>query len=479
MLTQSGGPTRSLGRALRHCQLPVVTLAPFVVLHGLLLFLDFRRPYVFLRADRAVTRIEALHGLASVSGWHDLLHYLGTHGVFGDYAFHALLYLVWGWLGVVLVQIALVLISGLAVLRLGYFVGLAPGYRAFAAALYLMLPQSLVFSHQLSTEALHVPLLVVSTWLTCEALLRASWTKLGAAGLVLSAATLIRPITLFWPLIVLLTIAISHRPRLGIVFCTSAYLPIVAWMLVVMWSTGTFGLGESNHSLSANLYGRVREIAATLPQAERDRVRRDYRVAEDGEGRLTTNDYLAFGLQYPRPFVLQIVRDTAVFFGKSGIERISIDYFANAQQFASITNPREDWRRRLDRDGPLAAIRYALQTLGATFAVSVAGSALLVAMLTCSAGGWISLRRKLPHWRHDCASSVCALIVMFLPVYIYIVSLVVTVVQSRQRAPAEFALAILAACGLAAFAREAAASAGSRSGVRMAMQDTTSDRSSR
>src|SRR5262252_84165 len=138
-------------------------LACFAVVHGLFLALDARYPSAFLRGDRSSTRMAAIDALGRLSDWHAFVAYLGTHGNPGDYAPQALLYLAGGKFGLVIAQICLMLLSGACVFRLARLCELSVRASALATALYLGSPHSLVLPHQLCSEGLFVPLVVIST----------------------------------------------------------------------------------------------------------------------------------------------------------------------------------------------------------------------------------------------------------------------------------------------------------------------------
>lgn len=419
----------------------------FALLHLLVLMLDLQRPDAFLRADRAIERLHAIEALGSSTGWQELFAFIGTHGILGDYVVHAALYLPGGRVAVIVFQSVLLLLSSVGVFRLARMATLTPAASSIAAGLYLVLPHSLVFPHQLITEGIYVPLVVISMWMLCAALRRRDYRLLALAGLLLGLCTLVRPITLLWPAVVFVLIGALHRWRAGALFATMAYLPIFLWMSVVNAYTGSYGLGESGHTMGRNLYLRVTAIAATLPEEERARVKQQY-LDTNAHGRLSPVNYLAFGAQHPGPFVKHMARDAVVFLAKSGIERITVDYFASDRQFKTLTHSNEGWRTRFDRDGPVATVGYLWKTLGWVFALSLLGSALLVMLMALAITGAIFVLKELRARTLEIPEKITVTLLVAFPIYIFVFSTVVNAMQSRQRAPAEFALAILAAYAL-------------------------------
>jgi hypothetical protein len=314
-------------------------------------------------------------------------------------------------------------------------------------AVFLLLPHSIVFPHQLSSEAIHVPLLVISTWLTVLALRRDSFRILVVAALLLGITTLVRPVTLAWPAAVGLILALVGRPSKGLYFAALAFLPIVLWMSFVWNTTGVFGLGESSASMDRNLYLRVRYISLTLPDDDRKQVEATY-LNQGDRGRLGVGEYFGFGLQHPGPFVEHLARDSVAFFLKSGVERMTIDYFGSGESFQALQEDETGgWRVRLQRDGPIATFSYLLKTLGPVVIVSAVGVVVMIGWLLLAAIGSVQLALSTKTLSPE--QRLTALLAVLLPLYVFGISQVADAMQSRLRAPSEFALVVLAAYGLA------------------------------
>jgi hypothetical protein len=418
----------------------------FVAAHVVLATLDVKRPTVFLRADRAEVRLSQMQGLLATRTWQEACDYLGTHGIVGDYAVHALLYALGGRTTVIVFQILLLLASGVAVAGLAKLLGLPPRLQAVSVALYFALPHSLVFPHQLATEALQVPLLVISTWLLCIAIRDDKFWLLLSSSLLLALATLIRPITLLWPVTIFLIAAVTRIKNIGVVFLAVAYAPVLLWMLFVWETTGVFGLGESSHSLAHNLYLRVAEVAATMPEAEARSLTAQH-LAQVGYGRMGVGEYARVALQYPQPFAAAVARDAAVYWGKSGIERLTVDYLDSDVQFKALTDRDIGWRKRLDTEGLMTTLRYVWRLTGPVLLISLAGSALLIAMIALAAYGAFAWIREPANSVRSDASRLAMGLMIVLPLYTFAFSLVVMSARSGHRAPAEFALVILAVFG--------------------------------
>ena len=428
--------------------MPWAVLGAAAIAHVALLFYDFSDPDAFLRADRATLRFYKVESVLDTSSLADFIHYISTHGLFGDYIIHAALFAVGGKLATICVQVALVLLSAAATFRLCEALSLSRRACTVGMALFLLLPHSVAFPHLLSSEAVHLPLLTISTWLTVSAWQRGSVKVLVVAGVLLALATLVRPVTLLWPVVVGIALAVLWRPSKGLWFVAAAFLPILLWMTFLWRTTGDFGLGESNASLGRNLYQRVRFISLTLPEDARAQVEASY-LNQIDRGTLGIGEYLSFVARYPVPFAAHFGRDSAAFFVKSGIEKVTIDYLAGG----SFSDLKEDegggWRRRLQRDGLLSAAHFLWEQLGFLLIVSAVGAVCMVLWLVAAAVGSLRLFRQ--RRRLTPLQAFEAVLLVLLPIYVFGVSTVVDVMQSRLRAPAEFALVVLAVYGASAY----------------------------
>src|SRR6185436_14756373 len=207
-------------------------IAPFVLLHAAMFVYDMQYPERFFFADRAGDRIISLDRMLAALHAGDLGAMLPTRGVIGDWLPQGLLYLAGGMTLVVLVQVLLVLFSIACVRRIGLRLGLAEAGACTAAAIYGLLPHTLVYPHELASEGLFVPLVVIAFTFT--------------SGLAMGAAILIRPVAALWPLF-------TGNKR----YIALALLPLVAWMGFVKMQTGELSIGKTHADLGSNLYQRA------------------------------------------------------------------------------------------------------------------------------------------------------------------------------------------------------------------------------
>jgi 4-amino-4-deoxy-L-arabinose transferase-like glycosyltransferase len=440
-------PTGGANTGSRYA-MPWAILGAATAAHLALLLYDFLDPGAFTRADRAVLRFQKVLTVSDSST--DLLWYMSSHGLLGDYMVQAILFAAGGKFATICAQLALLLLSAAATFRLCEAIGLSRRASGAGMAFFLLLPHSIAFPHQLTTEAIYLPLLVLSTWLAVLGARRGSLAWLALAGVLLGVATLVRPVTLLWPVVVGTVLAVLWRPSKGIQFAAAAFFPILLWMSFLWQTAGDFGLGESQASMGRLLYQRVRLISSTLPADARAEVEASYLDQDDERGRLGVGDYLSFGLQHPVPFVVHFGRDSLVFWLKSGVEKVTIDYLGGG---ASFTDLKQDdgggWRHRLQRDGPIATGVFLWQQLGIVLVISAIGAVFMVAWLLFAVLGGARLLRQASRLPREQLLTV--LLLTLLPIYVFGVSQVIDVPQSRHRAPAEFALVVLGTYGASVF----------------------------
>src|SRR4051812_7849415 len=350
-------------------------LALFGALHAGLFAYDLAHPDRFLMADRAGERMDVIRAFQGSADW---AGFVGSHGIPGDWLPHAILYAAGGPFFVIAIQIALVLLSIVWVRDLAERAGLGARCAFAAALLYGLLPQTLVFPHQLATEALFDPLVVLSFRLAVGA----------GSGLAIGAATLIRPITIAWPLIVAaVSSGISTTKRFG--YVAGALAPVLAWMLFVLAMTGEFSLGRSGHDLGHNLYERMQRTAAALPASERPEPR------PSGQTTARLGEYLAFVASHPVAAGLHSARDFATLGVKSGIERLALDYVdAFPQTRLSLQDSSDGWRARVEQQGFLHAFAAMAVSQPGVILVSGLGALLFIAFMGFAVAGAYSGRHN-------------------------------------------------------------------------------------
>jgi hypothetical protein len=384
-------------------------LIAFGALHALMFVHDLLHPERFLNADRAGERMGVIHAFAArVRDGGDWIAFLSSHGIPGDWAPQALLYVVGGQNLVIGIQVALVLASIGWVYALGRRAGLGEAGAIAAAGIYGLLPHTLVFPHQLATEAIFVPLVILAFYAT--------------SGLAWGLAALVRPITMLWPFI-----QFVFNPVKNPVFLVAALAPLLLWMGFIHTATGEIGMGRSSHDLGHNLYQRMHRMAVALPEAERPERK------PAGQTTAGLGEYFAFVLQHPVAAAKHSARDLATLGVKSGVERLVLDYLdLFPESRAALQDTGEGWRAQVERHGPVAAMKQMFLRQPGLMTVSGVFSILFIIFLLFSILG---IKHK------------PLLLYAGFVVYIFLTAQAIDAAQSRHRAPAEFALCLLAVAG--------------------------------
>lgn len=453
-------------------------LGLYAMLHAAMLIYDFHHPDVWLKADRANERVEQIGEVSLIAdeqvahlgefpktgGWGARLDYIGHHGAPGDYLMQVVLYRLGGLAALLIAQVALCVLSVVCVYRMACTV-LGPGrLPLLVAGMYALLPQTLIFPHQLSAEAWFVPLVVFGFYhMTRWFIIRAPRAAL-LSGLSWAGAILTRPTPL--PFAVLS--ALPFRRGIGGSGRTAYYLalllPVAAWVMMVHTYTGKWSLGEgTSASVGNNLMLRARFISDNFPPAAKEKARQQYiEPAMNRDERLTATEYARFCADYPGSCTAQIGQDALNFFFKSGVERITLDYLGLLPEKERIETQlahpgsARGWAQVVRSRGVLAATELYLAKYPLIIGTSLlAALAFGVVTLLYLAGAVDALLGLLKH-TFDERRLMLALFAIF-PLYLFAASSVVSSMQSRHRAAAEFAMLIVAGNGLRAWKRVARA----------------------
>jgi len=421
------------------------------MLHLILSIYGFYHPDVFLKGDRAYSRLKLIQEFLSLeNSWSTYSTFLQSHGILGDYFPQLVLYMINGQTAVVFFQVFLFLLSIVAMYRLVVLLTHSWKIATLSIFLYAHLPHTLVFPHQLVSEALFVPLVVISFYYLGAAFLgRAFIFNTLMSALMLGLATLIRPITMLWPIIVVLAAVLfsvgNFRRNVIIQYLGVSTLPLIIWMSFMYVETGQFSMGNSNHDIPHNLYNRVKLIIPTLPDSKQEDIRHRYlSVGSEGERVLSVIDYLKFSLEVPTATVKHLSKDLAVFLGKSGINRIGFSYIdAFEKTRKEMKDPDTGWRRMWQKKGTIFTILWLMKNYPVILAISLLGSTLFVALIGLSAIG--AIKAIVMERRKSRERLVFFGLMVFFGIYVFSVSQVVDEMQSRHRAPVEFIICVFAA----------------------------------
>lgn len=421
-------------------------------LHALLLVYDIANPAAFFSADRAADRMRTINAfVTTLKEEKGLLEFLGTHGVLGDYLPQAIMYGIAGQYGVIIGQIILLLISIRCFYGLALQLGMAPRAATVGTALYVHLPHTLVFPHQLASEAVFVPLFIIAVAMFASALTaKPKLSQFALAGLILGIATLVRPITLLWPFVTVTIVTLLARRAVSMYalasFLVCAFIPVVIWVAVVHSAIGIWSLGPSGHDTAHNLYQRAYRMINTMPPAEKQSAKEVFTLGgADPDGTLSVGAYLRFAAEYPSTYFTHLAKDAVVFFGKTGLNKLLLDYlqlFPQARR--DLQDSRQSWRIKWEKDGPLEMLAYLWEKYSVLLFISLIASAACVIIMALALVGAARVLTEIWAEKFDPIKASLAALTIAIPVYVFGVSQVVNAMQSRHRAPAEFAIILLA-----------------------------------
>jgi len=407
-----------------------------------------------MRYDRATERLANATGLRGVESLGEAWSFLSTHGVPGDYAWHALLLgMSRGHVSLVpMWQLLLWALSLHSLFRLvlalheGGPGGGPPGQARvtalesawLAVVCYALIPVDFMIPHFLCSEALFDPLLVIGMSQVVVLVRRGgSLPGAAAAGVILGLACLTRPELLGW-LLLLPGLLILVRRRGGAI--SRGALLLVSGLSLALplgfaahqaFTADGFGFGRAEtHDLEAVVRVRVGEIEYDAG----DTARPGGASSSTGLRRL-----VEAAAAHPGSFLRLWVAHSVKFLALPD----NLDVFAYLGLFTR-TGTRSNLVHRVGWGGALRAVRAEMPRLFWWLVLSVALFALFWALAVAGAVRWFT--------RGDmCARLTCALLVS-LPVY-YLLLRCLLSGSSRKRAPVDFVLSVLAAGGLQALWR--------------------------
>jgi len=405
---------------------------------------DFFYPEVFLNADRALQRMEIINAFSSLNfSIKNTVVFFTNYGIIGDYIFHLIIFSFLGQYGVIILHVFLLFVSLICIFNLVKTVTKCERTAFFTILLYFHLPHSLVLPHQLSSEGIFIPLLIISfSTLTCYIYKGEKTTELLYSGLFIGIATLIRPVTLLWPLITAGVLCLSNNfvPRKRITYYLAvAFLPLFTWMTFMLLVTGQFTMGSSNHDLRNNLTNRFKYMINSLPLEEQVNLRSEYLGGSSQEKVLiTVGNYMRFSFNHFDIYSDHLIRDFIVIFGKSGINRFLLDYFQFDMKLRrKLRDQWKGWRTIWKSKGFLKTIEYMYKENKLIMIVNIVASIFCTGLSLFFVAGLVLFLKD-----SEILFQIRILYVLF-PIYIFSVSQVVKRMSSRHRCPYEFIVAFI------------------------------------
>jgi hypothetical protein len=424
------------------------------LLHLGLVIFDVFNADGFMRADRADQRITAMERFLAALGDGDrLLAVMVRQGNFFDYGIHALLYGAVGRIGLIAFQIALAIAAALSVVYIVERVFRSGRLALAAGLLYGLLPQSIAFPHQLLSESISNPMIVLGTAAFIRAL--ESPRRLSGwllSGLCFGVGGIVRPALCLLPILALMLLAIGDRrfalSRSGSAFIAASFVLMLGWCLFMFQQTGRFGLGESGQDLGLNFADSVSKVLLDEGVGPPDGSRPEWLPM-----RISTAEYFAYMRQYPVGFVNLYSKNVFVMVADSGIGRLYVDLLGfGAEARIRLQDPVLGWRAQLNNHGVLAMLRQGFSVAPGTIIAGVVGAlAFALINLGVLAAYVAVVRAGTAIWKRDGGATLaqrwCLAYLLILPLYVVMTSQVVAHAPSRHRSQVEFAWAILACVG--------------------------------
>jgi 4-amino-4-deoxy-L-arabinose transferase-like glycosyltransferase len=456
-------PVSEKAKASLSIHWPLFAIIFYITLiQGLMFIYDLSHPNLFLFADRAADRIEAIKRLITFLQGHSSLMLFLSHqgtalGVPGDYIIQGLVFFVSGQYGVILFQIVLFIASVAALYHLTYLLTHSRYYSIAAALIYAHLPHSIVFPHMLWSEALFNPFVLFGYYYMVRAAISsASWLNISLAALFLALATLVRIVSAPLVIVGVIIFLLCHLPLKKIGGYVSIFaVALVVWPLFVWSQTGLFAMGSRDRTGSSHLYyglvSRLKTMISTLPRDQRPKAEEKYVPTENLNNEQLKNiafKYLSFAMNYPGPFVRLLAQDAAIFVSQSGVERITVDYLELAGTDRKvIQQPLHGWRENLVAKGIIDTASTYLHEHRVVVVLSLIGMLAMLALCGLTAVGAISVWKNWLQLGRE--ERIILASMAFFVVYIFLPGTMVLYPGARYRSPAEPYICVLAAIGLA------------------------------
>ena len=287
----------------------------FVVIHGGLLIHGMLRPESLMKGDRAGGRLKSIRyvfdgedarGVAQSGATEvtesrnaSFLDRMLVSGDPGDYIFQGLFLTKGGVYSLLAFQLLLSLLASVAVFYLAIILGLPAQLALAATIVYMLLPGSLISPHQLSSEALYNPLVVIGIAFLIKYVEERSRDLVLTIGIAsLALAILVRPQLLLYPFLLILILRIFDAPswrRKAIGILLICFLLPISWGLLVHGKTGGYNLGGS-HNGRGFFFNRTAERMAMVGDFEIE-------PSHSVETKMSIGEFSGYVIEHPVAFL--------------------------------------------------------------------------------------------------------------------------------------------------------------------------------
>lgn len=403
----------------------------FIALHSCLLIYDWYHPEVFLNADRADYRFRTIIGIVSSP---ELINFLSTHGILGDYVFQAIAYSIGGRMGVIVTQLVLSLTSIVFVYRIAFLLSSSRFTSQLSTIVYFFLPHTLAYPHLLASESLSNPLTIISIYYLLRYLSNqgSAPKDIILSAIFISIAMLIRPIALLFPIFVIFLLLLCKKfdsPQTIFKYFGVAYAPVILWMTFMLATTGNFSLGNSGSTLGLNLFQKAERMQQSAKSTQR--VSSEFVDSKS----LSVGDYTRYVASNPMLATNLLKYDLANLLVNSGANKL-FSYYLNIYEAEKAQS--RAWRKIIDKDGILAGIANIVRQSDAYVRFTIISTAIWVTILFGALFG------AFVFWNSSAQSLAEKLIIIFYPLYVIFFTLaLVSYPRSGHRSSFEFIVSIL------------------------------------
>lgn len=429
-------------------------LSLFAVIHVTLIFALPDASERFMLGDRANDRTVKMENLLGTDTLDAFLGVLFQQASPGDYILFAPAYWLGGPTAVMLQNTALILIGILFLYRLARLF-FSERVAVIAATAYTLLPATLFHPHAFVSEGICNPLLIVCTYFLARFATsdRPETRDLVITGALTGLLCFTRHIYLLLPLFFAAILWLTMRQNAMAKLRASAIVIALGFSLVAGWTAAAhigeqhYGAGESVGGLGSNLYLRAERMSRiggfALPAAIEERAKasgRDLLILPPAE-------FAGLVAAHPLPFAKTIVSDAINITANPGMAMVFGRFLGVFDLREKSYEDYSKWRQIRDKEGLPGLLAALWKTSPTGLVINAAGAvAWLGFVLIALYGAWkVLIDRFQP--------LAIKLLLFGLPAYLIgFASIAAGYTRWDHRSPAEFAIAILFAVGIAAIA---------------------------
>jgi Dolichyl-phosphate-mannose-protein mannosyltransferase len=312
----------------------------------------------FLRGDRSEVRWIALTQFAASLPVSPLDALTNSPVAPAEFLFQFTAYEIGGQTGIIVMQIALFLTSLWALGKTALILLRSRAAMLTVGAIYTLLPQNLAFTHQLVTEAIATPLVVLSSYFYLRYFCQRQFSHLMASGISLGLAILVRP-TLALALLPFALLHFAFRKfvfpwRAALAICVVAAIPLLVWITAFSVHAGKFGYTSGTATLGWNLRSKVFFVYSRNGLEKPPEIAKfdKYSDTWSDNGGISVGRYLQLVKPYPMLFIKSSVVDLLQL-ARGNVSKLLVDYF-------DVVGDRHDhvkeWRSLLAEKGLLGLI---------------------------------------------------------------------------------------------------------------------------